>query len=47
MNNTLEEVIQRLMISGLDENESEQLLALFLEENAEDYVFAMRLVKCK
>ena len=37
MTNTIEELIQRLMISGLSEIESEHLLAAFLEENAEEY----------
>ena len=45
MSSTIEEILQRLMISGLSKNESEQLLACFLEENAQDYVMATYLTK--
>lgn len=35
----MEEVIERLMISGLSEVDAEMLVAAFLEENAEEYSF--------
>ena len=37
MNDTTEELIQRLMVSGLKEHEAEYILATFLEENVEEF----------
>ena len=38
----MEEIISRLILSGLTENQSLSLLAKFLEENAELYLIATK-----
>ena len=38
MTNSMEELIERLVKSGLSEVEAEHLIARFLEENAEEYL---------
>ena len=45
MQDSLEIIIDYLTKSGLTLAESENLLALFLEENAEEYVSSKELIK--
>ena len=41
----LEELNERLLSSGLDQNDIDHLLARFLEEEAYDYVDCMEVMK--
>ena len=45
MTNTIEEIVQRLIISGLSETDALMLLATFLEEEAKDYIIAAYLAE--
>ena len=43
MTNTMEELIERLVKSGLSEVEAENLIARFLEENAAEYLKVLEI----
>ena len=45
LNDPQEEIIQRLMVSGLSETEAIMLLSRYLEDNAETYVDGLRGVE--